>query len=218
MVLRDIALAELTGGRVRVEVFPNSTLYKDRDEIEALQLGAVQMLAPSLSKFGPLGLTTGQRKGSYPIPKAKPQALRDSGTFNPGHAKVRHVLFQKSEFFDPQDLPQLKYETLRSLQKEGYSVAKAAREFGLSRPTIYQSQAHFEARGLTGLLPAKPGPKQAHKLTSEVLDYLKELTRAQPPLKAGQLAARVRQRFNLKVHPRTIEKALKSKAKRGHQN
>jgi C4-dicarboxylate-binding protein DctP len=47
---------ELTDGRVRVEVFPNSTLYKDREEIEALQLGAVQMLAPSLSKFGPLGV------------------------------------------------------------------------------------------------------------------------------------------------------------------
>jgi C4-dicarboxylate-binding protein DctP len=47
---------ELTGGRVRVEVHPNSALYKDREEIEALQLGAVQMLAPSLSKFGPLGL------------------------------------------------------------------------------------------------------------------------------------------------------------------
>jgi C4-dicarboxylate-binding protein DctP len=45
---------ELTGGRVRVEVHPNSTLYKDREEIEALQLGAVQMLAPSLSKFGGL--------------------------------------------------------------------------------------------------------------------------------------------------------------------
>ncbi len=47
---------ELTGGRVRVEVYPNSSLYKDREEIEALQLGAVQMLAPSLSKFGPLGV------------------------------------------------------------------------------------------------------------------------------------------------------------------
>ncbi len=46
---------ELTAGRVRVEVYPNSTLYTDRDEIEALQLGAVQMLAPSLSKLGPLG-------------------------------------------------------------------------------------------------------------------------------------------------------------------
>ena len=47
---------ERTGGRVRVEVFPNSRLYKDREELEALQLGAVQMLAPSLSKFGPLGI------------------------------------------------------------------------------------------------------------------------------------------------------------------
>jgi C4-dicarboxylate-binding protein DctP len=47
---------ELTGGQVRVEVYPNSRLYKDREEIEALQLGAVQMLAPSLSKFGPLGV------------------------------------------------------------------------------------------------------------------------------------------------------------------
>jgi C4-dicarboxylate-binding protein DctP len=45
-----------TGGKVKVEVFPNSQLYKDREEMEALQLGAVQMLAPSLSKFGPLGV------------------------------------------------------------------------------------------------------------------------------------------------------------------
>ena len=45
-----------TGGRVRVEVFPNSQLYKDKEELEALQLGAVQMLAPSLAKFGPLGV------------------------------------------------------------------------------------------------------------------------------------------------------------------
>jgi C4-dicarboxylate-binding protein DctP len=47
---------ERTGGRVKVEVYPNSTLYKDGEELEALQLGAVQMLAPSVSKFGPLGV------------------------------------------------------------------------------------------------------------------------------------------------------------------
>ncbi|NMM29433.1 MAG: TRAP transporter substrate-binding protein [Glaciimonas sp.] len=45
-----------TKGRVKVEVYPNSTLYKDKEEMEALQLGAVQMLAPSLAKFGPLGV------------------------------------------------------------------------------------------------------------------------------------------------------------------
>ena len=47
---------ERTKGRVKVEVYPNSVLYKDKEEIEALQLGAVQMLAPSTSKFGPLGV------------------------------------------------------------------------------------------------------------------------------------------------------------------
>jgi C4-dicarboxylate-binding protein DctP len=50
------ALAEeRTNGRVKVEIYPNSQLYKDKEELEALQLGAVQMLAPITSKFGPLG-------------------------------------------------------------------------------------------------------------------------------------------------------------------
>ncbi|MCF4128137.1 TRAP transporter substrate-binding protein [Methylobacterium sp. SyP6R] len=44
-----------TNGKVKVEVYPNSQLFKDKEEVEALQLGAVQMLAPSLAKFGPLG-------------------------------------------------------------------------------------------------------------------------------------------------------------------
>src|SRR3954453_21482880 len=45
-----------TKGRVKIDVYPNSQLYKDKEELEALQLGAVQMLAPSLAKFGPLGV------------------------------------------------------------------------------------------------------------------------------------------------------------------
>src|SRR5579872_4245295 len=45
-----------SNGKVKVEVYPNSTLYKDKEELEALQLGAVQMLAPSNSKFGPIGI------------------------------------------------------------------------------------------------------------------------------------------------------------------
>lgn len=52
---KDLA-EQYTKGRVKVELYPNSQLYKDREEMEALQLGAVQMLAPSLSKFGPLGV------------------------------------------------------------------------------------------------------------------------------------------------------------------
>src|SRR5689334_18964954 len=55
--LRFKELAEQrTNGKVKVEVYPNSQLYKDKEEMEALQLGSVQMLAPSLAKFGPLGV------------------------------------------------------------------------------------------------------------------------------------------------------------------
>ena len=55
IVFKDLA-EKYTGGRVKVEVYPNSSLYKDKEELEALQLGSVQLLAPSLSKFGPLGV------------------------------------------------------------------------------------------------------------------------------------------------------------------
>jgi C4-dicarboxylate-binding protein DctP len=55
MLFKDLA-EKYTNGRVKVEVYPNSSLYKDKEELEALQLGSVQILAPSISKFGPLGV------------------------------------------------------------------------------------------------------------------------------------------------------------------
>jgi C4-dicarboxylate-binding protein DctP len=55
MVFKELA-EKYTNGRVKVEVYPNSSLYKDKEELEALQLGSVQILAPSISKFGPLGV------------------------------------------------------------------------------------------------------------------------------------------------------------------
>lgn len=150
-------------------------------------------------------------------PASKRQALQASGTFNRRAERVRHPLFQKSEFFDPQDLLQVKYESLRAVQKDQCSLARAASEFGLSRPTLYQAQAHFKTQGVEGLLPGKRGPRGAHKLTPRVRQFLAELGAAEPELNARQLAARVRQRFKLKVHPRTLEKALQPKAKRGRQ-
>lgn len=148
-------------------------------------------------------------------PNAKLLALRQTGTFNPRAERVRHALFQASEFFDPRDLLQLKYEALRALEQDGYSIARAAQEFGLSRPTIYQAQRQFRAGGLDALLPGKRGPKKAHKLTTEVREFIADLRNAESLLSAKELAVRVRRRFALKVHPRTIEKAFHPKAKRG---
>jgi C4-dicarboxylate-binding protein DctP len=55
LLFKELA-EKYTGGKVKVEVYPNSSLYKDKEELEALQLGSVQLLAPSISKFGPLGV------------------------------------------------------------------------------------------------------------------------------------------------------------------
>jgi transposase len=150
-------------------------------------------------------------------PSAKAQALKSAGAFNPRADQVRHPLFENSDFFDPHDLPQLKYEALRALQADDYSVTRAADEFGLSRPTLYQAQDQFKKEGLEGLLARKRGPKNPHKLTPEVQQYLQELKTSEPELGARQLVRRLRQKFKVKLHPRTIEKALKTKAKRGRQ-
>jgi len=148
-------------------------------------------------------------------PDAKRKALQTTGTFNSRATEVRHPLFHQSSFFDPEDLLQLKYETLRAVEVEKCPIAKAARDFGLSRPTIYEAQAQFQQEGLDGLLPHKRGPRAAHKLTDQVLQYLQEQAQAEPEIEAEELARRVRQRFTVQLHPRTVQKALKAKAKRG---
>jgi len=152
-----------------------------------------------------------------PDSTAKRRALQDSSTFNPRSTEVGHALFARSDFFDPQDLVQLKYETLRALEKDGYSIAQAAAEFGLSRPTIYQAQAHFQEGGLPGLLPRQRGPKRPHKLTGEVLAHLQDLRQKEPGVSTAELARRLRQRFKIKLHQRTLEKALKARAKKGRR-
>lgn len=145
----------------------------------------------------------------------KHEALRAAGTFNLRATQVKHPLFQQSEFFDPHDLLQLKYEAVRAMEVDHCPVAEAARQFGLSRPTLYQAQWQFQEQGLAGLLPRQRGPQKPHKLTPEVSRFLREQKAAEPYLGALDLAQRVRQRFQVSLHPRTIEKAWSSQAKRG---
>ena len=152
-----------------------------------------------------------------PEPNAKRRSLQQSGTFNPRSDEVGHPLFKSSDFFDPRDLLQLKYETLRALEQDDYSIAQAAQEFGLSRPTIYQAQAQFEQGGLPGLLPRKRGPKKPHKWSDEIAAFVEQALVKEPELAAPELVVRLRDRFKIQLHRRTVEKALKGRAKRGPQ-
>lgn len=147
-----------------------------------------------------------------PNPK-KIQALRSSGSLNRYPQKVRHPLFCEHDFFDPHDMVQLKYETVRAVELDHRPIAQAALDFGLSRPTIYEARTNLRKAGLEGLLPQKRGPKKPRKLTPEIRRYLEELVGLEPDLKAAALVQKVRTRFRIVLHPRTVEKAVRKKGR-----
>lgn len=146
---------------------------------------------------------------------SKLQTLRENGTLNPTPESVRDEVFAESVFFDPNDLLQVKYEMLRALEVDGQSIAGTAEAFGVSRPTVYEAKANFETKGLLGLLPEKRGPKHPHKLTPDVMKVVTGWILKEPEIDSSALAARVKERWRVTVHPRTIEKALVREAKRG---
>lgn len=148
-------------------------------------------------------------------PDGKCRALREHGALHSRPEQVRDPLFQQSEFFDPRDLVLVKYEMLRRVRIDGMSVTEAAETFGFSRVTFYQTMDAFQAEGLVGLLPRPRGPKAASKLTDAVLAFIDRQRAANPGLRAPELAERVRRRLGLSVHPRSIERALDRRAKRG---
>jgi len=147
------------------------------------------------------------------MPKApenqpKTQALRQSGTLNPRPQDVRDELFREKDFFDARDLLQLKYEMLRRVSQEGHSISQAAASFGFSRPSFYQAQTAFEAGGLAGLVPQKRGPKQGHKLTPEILEFVRKARADDAKVTTSDLVKMVQERFGVELHSRTIERGL----------
>lgn len=141
--------------------------------------------------------------------------LQEQASLNPRPQAVTDPLFLHSDFFDPRDLVQVKYEMLRRVRVEGRSVRQACLDFGLSRPSFYQAKSAFTQEGLPGLAPRKRGPRQAHKLTGEVLAFLLKAKAEQPHLGALALAQLLEQKFGVQLHRRTIERGLARQRKKG---
>jgi transposase len=129
---------------------------------------------------------------------------------------VRDEGFLSHEFFDPRDLVQVKYEMLRRVRIDGASVSQAARDFGFSRTAFYQALALLEEQGLPGLIPKRPGPKGAHKLNDAVLEFIQQQQQgADEPLRPETLAEMIGKQFDFSVHPRSVERALAKRRKKG---
>src|SRR5437773_1456125 len=109
--------------------------------------------------------------GSFMITPAKRKALLASGTLNPHPEAVRSELFH-TDFFNPYDFAQVKYEMLRAHSVDEDAVAEVCRQFGLSRESFYQIQQAFQELGFSSFLPRKRGRKGPVKLKGEVLEFV----------------------------------------------
>jgi len=149
-----------------------------------------------------------------PPADAKAKALRAQNSLHPHPERVNDAAFASDEFFDRRDQVQVKYEMLRRHRIDGQLVTQVAAVFGFSRQAFYVAENAFRRLGIAGLLPRHRGPKRAHKCTDEVLDFALQWRQNNPTADNETLAEEIHQRFDITLHPRTIDRALARRKKK----
>jgi transposase len=144
----------------------------------------------------------------------KLESLKKLGTLNLRSEKVVDELFKSHDFFDPRDLLQVKYEMLRRVKQDDWSITRAAAAYGFSRPSFYEAQSEFEHTGLAGFIPEKRGPREAHKLSGEVIEFIEQCRNQDSALKTTDVVRLVKERFGIDVHRRSLERALSRSKKK----
>lgn len=137
--------------------------------------------------------------------------LREQGALNPRSAKVAHQLFLENEFFDPHDMIQVKYEMLRWARLTKSSIQETAKSFGFSRPAFYQARSSLEREGLAGLMPKKRGPKNRHKLSVEIMEFIQAEMAKDQSLTIPAIVSLVKKNYGLAIHSRSVTRALNPK-------
>jgi transposase len=141
---------------------------------------------------------------------AKHRALKQAGLFNPQPERVREKLFREwSEFFDPYDLLQVRYELVRAHLVEHQKIVGLCARYGVSRQTFYNLWEKFLEQGSAGLIPEKPGPRGASKLTIEVVAFARDQLEKDADLSGARLASAIKAKFRISIHRRTLEKLLR---------
>src|ERR1700720_2062466 len=159
-----------------------------RHSFVQIYLTRMSLAAYLLIHISPSGLLRFEVPAKNDRKRSKADALLEEGTLNPAPEKVRDPKFQGSEFFDPRDAVQVKYEMLRRVSIDSASVTEVSDEYGFSRPTYYQAKANFDAAGITGLVPKRPGPRAPHKVHGEVLAFLQARLVPGEPVGGGGVA------------------------------
>jgi len=153
-------------------------------------------------------------KQTFSQTEVKKAALRAANALHPHPEAVRDEAFLRGDFFDPDDLVQVKYEMIRRHRLDRKPVAEVARTFGTSRQAFYSAKTLFDTQGIPGLIPKRRGPRQAHKCTDEVLDFAERWRDEHAAEGSRMLVEAIGQHFGIVLNPRSVDRALARRKKK----
>lgn len=139
----------------------------------------------------------------------KKAALKKSGGLNPHPEKIKDEKFINKDFFDANDLVQVRYEMVRYSKSNEKNISEIAELFGTSRLTIYRLIQLFDEHGLCGLIPQKRGPREASKISTSVAAYACKLMDENSNITKKKILEKIEDKFGIQVHRRTLERSLK---------
>lgn len=138
----------------------------------------------------------------------KKKFLRKEGLLNPKPQRVTHSLFQTNAFFDPLDLPQVRYEMLRIARVEQISVTEACRLFGFSREYFYRLEREFMTRGYGSLLGSFRGRRPLIALNQELVNFIIHRKMTEPKLTGEDLRKELKSTYQAECSRRTVERIV----------
>ncbi len=138
----------------------------------------------------------------------KNEFLEKEGLLNPKPERISASLFADTDFFDPLDLPQVRYEMLRSARIEKTPVTKSCELFGFSREYFYKLERIFMARGLVSLLGAPKGRRPLIAINQEIVNFIVHQKIDNPKLSGEDLRNRIRKLYKIDCSRRTVERII----------
>lgn len=152
--------------------------------------------------------------------ETKKKFLEQEGLLNPKPERVSHPLFETLDFFDPFDLPQIRYEMIRAGRVENISVADACKLFGFSREYFYKLERAFMARGYVALLGSTMGRRPIIALNQEVVNFIVHRKIEENQLSGENLRQEIKRLYNVDCSRRTVERIVENLdlPKRGYRS
>ena len=145
--------------------------------------------------------------------KSKQEILLENGTYNKNYEKVMEQRFVSDDFYDAQDIVQVKYEMLRTARETELTIEDVADTFGFSRAGYYKIKTSFEKEGVSAFVTSKTGPKNALKLKGEYKAFIDQYLTENPDTSSTDLVAILKNERGLSISKRTVERYRSSQRK-----